>query len=490
MIGGKMRKIIEFIFIFFFFYSISIAGTTNSISQYGVTWTFDKNYEYGTFANGDYWVLGPVRIVSITPVFTGVRAGWEVNPTAGGTQGFDINANLFDASLVPALPYVAKGGESLVKQVPNTNPTTNSVTSTMAVLTVVDQIPQDNGASLFRPPYAGTDKPYYSLSMIKIDRLLSIQTRSSGISYDELREWFKHPHIEIGEGGAARKLRFSSPNQYGPAIAGALNAAIAKLSSYDSLQSKWQTLIWVIQSGIDRYHCSLTGQRWPGGSGHEPGHKLSVAFAAYMLDHPGMKSEVTKTYWWENKMINNSLWGYQVPEQQYWSYIAKDPGYNLEYGDPYKYIDGGNNLVRKINSYQIITGNIIKGEACWLLYFPSMQDWWSDSNSLIEYAKRWVYHGLKAKPDPCAPMHPEDIGKNPSSWRYYGSLYGPDGKGGCINGPGRFSDERDGISKDEGQYQSEQMNEMWNIYFSGKLPGSKGYNIPKEPRNLHIKSGN
>ena len=38
----------------------------SSITQYGITWTFDKEYESGQFASGDYWVVdlsgeGPPR---------------------------------------------------------------------------------------------------------------------------------------------------------------------------------------------------------------------------------------------------------------------------------------------------------------------------------------------------------------------------------------------------------------------------------------------
>ncbi len=43
------------------------AATCASIEQFGITWTFDSDYECGQFANGDYWVVGPVTIVSIDP---------------------------------------------------------------------------------------------------------------------------------------------------------------------------------------------------------------------------------------------------------------------------------------------------------------------------------------------------------------------------------------------------------------------------------------
>jgi hypothetical protein len=40
-----------------------------SVSQYGITWTFDKPARVGQFVNGDYYVLGPVTVASVDPPF-------------------------------------------------------------------------------------------------------------------------------------------------------------------------------------------------------------------------------------------------------------------------------------------------------------------------------------------------------------------------------------------------------------------------------------
>ncbi len=48
----------------------------DSISQYGITWRFDRpltadgageTYQYGRFVNGDYWIVGPVNVIDVTP---------------------------------------------------------------------------------------------------------------------------------------------------------------------------------------------------------------------------------------------------------------------------------------------------------------------------------------------------------------------------------------------------------------------------------------
>ena len=43
------------------------ASAVSKISQYGITWTFEGKHASGQFANGDYWVIGPVRIIRIDP---------------------------------------------------------------------------------------------------------------------------------------------------------------------------------------------------------------------------------------------------------------------------------------------------------------------------------------------------------------------------------------------------------------------------------------
>jgi hypothetical protein len=170
------------------------AATASSVSQYGITWQFDHSYTVGQFANGDWWVLGPVTITSITPayrtrdfwdyttaktkgvVFKKIN-GWQVNPTSLGNQGFDETNFEFDSTLVPDLPYLALPGQSIVKAISDTNPAHRANTPgpdpvtgdpsplwTAAVLTVVGAVPPDSGSTVFRPPYVDANKPYYSIT--------------------------------------------------------------------------------------------------------------------------------------------------------------------------------------------------------------------------------------------------------------------------------------------------------------------------------------
>src|ERR1035437_3947073 len=52
----------------------------NSVSQYGITWTFDKTTPVGQFITGDYYVVGAVTITTIDPAPKPGRNGSMLNP--------------------------------------------------------------------------------------------------------------------------------------------------------------------------------------------------------------------------------------------------------------------------------------------------------------------------------------------------------------------------------------------------------------------------
>jgi hypothetical protein len=457
--------------------SLSHAEMCASVSQHGITWKFDKAYETGKFANGDYWVLGPATITSIKPAFDGKHNGWEVNPVYSGPQGFDQGAGDFSAGLVPSLPYRAKPGESIVKAV-SINQDPNSAKDcypacleTAAVLTVLKEAPPGKGASVFRPPYVGRNKPYYPISSIHAERLPSIKF-GAPVTLDSVK--IMHERVQIdhkpGRMGRIIRPRKNLPD-YGSAIAVNLNTAIARLMLDDPVEAKMEALIAVLQGGIDRHHAIQSGQRWPAGGGHEPGRKLSVAFTAYILDNEEMKSTVSAStalkYFSEDMVIQRgkngkALFGLTAynSELKYWGYLAKDPGYSLEFNDVYGYIDGGSNYARDINAYQFCClSQPWKGAGLALKTMPGMNRIWNNP-LFLDYVERWVSQGTQFSPDPCAGMHPDDRGKTSDQWKYYGVSYGPDGSGGCIKGKGRFP-QNHGKCADAGYHRSPLVDSLW-----------------------------
>jgi hypothetical protein len=66
------------------------AKKADSITQYGITWNFNAPVEIGQFVTGDYYVVGPCTITSITPMPGDGRNGSELNPALNDSKsGYD-----------------------------------------------------------------------------------------------------------------------------------------------------------------------------------------------------------------------------------------------------------------------------------------------------------------------------------------------------------------------------------------------------------------
>ena len=108
----------------------------DSVTQHGITWTFDRKAPVGQFVNGDYYVVGPVTIAALDPkplygteVADGelddidkgqpraknLRNGSMLNPPAQSQVAFDSGIrNYFDPGLDAKLPIAMKPGDTLV----------------------------------------------------------------------------------------------------------------------------------------------------------------------------------------------------------------------------------------------------------------------------------------------------------------------------------------------------------------------------------------
>lgn len=198
----RFYKVILAMMLVGFMLPLTVKGASaSSLTQWGITWTFDKAYTYGTYANGDYWVLGPVTITAISPAFANGRNGWEVNPVTAGGQGFDNRPDvyggaLFNTALIPSLPYAASGRKSIVKSISRGTPGPMSPLQTVAVLTVVDTIPANGGATVFRPPYVGTAKPDYLVTNLHTELLPSFTRTANAVSLSWILGKYQHVQME------------------------------------------------------------------------------------------------------------------------------------------------------------------------------------------------------------------------------------------------------------------------------------------------------
>jgi hypothetical protein len=141
--------------------------TCTSVSQYGITWTFDRAYTCGQFVNGDWWVVGPVKITAITSSISTIT-GAQINiiPTGmprddktnfqdqglikfrgkgltdlSNAKGFRYSAS---KDLTTQLPYIIPNNSSVITGLHTSDPWVDVKVAfrDIAILTVLDTIPR------------------------------------------------------------------------------------------------------------------------------------------------------------------------------------------------------------------------------------------------------------------------------------------------------------------------------------------------------------
>ncbi len=445
------------------------ADQADHVDQYGVTVSFDGTHTVGQFANGDWWVVpdgdGTVTLTAMSPAFDGQHHGWEVNPDDTVQQGFDARIYSFDASRVPALPYDAAPGESIVKAVSVnvSDPSPRPALQTAIVLTVLADQPPDGGATVFRPPYFGPDKPLYRTTDLHPEKLPSLSP--SGVSNVPALSWvenrFQRVWLDHKADWTGRAMHpAENMPDYGCGICRDTGQGALRLMLDESAAAKMPALVRYVQLGIDLYHIRLGGLTYRPNGGHNHGRKLPVAFAGALLEHDGMKQTV---YDGANEVYHEDLSAYYSPTAKmvlwgqhdqsaaaYWNCICDGSG-SKTIRDPYRYIDGG---LEPGGSYQYCCNSLTwKGTVLCLHLMPELRDVWN-SELIFEYEDRWVHFGTWTQPDPYA-LDCSDRGSlddDPS------------------DGTGRWP-ARHGINANAGGWGSAFADSMWSVYRPGNSAG-------------------
>jgi hypothetical protein len=287
-------------------------GDTRQISQYGVTWTFAQDVPYGRFANGDYWVLGPVTIIEIDPASTdtggrtingsminpsprdGVLQGYDSAMYAGYGPGFDANLNAarpHQQDLSAGNPLIVAPSSSLVSCVSLPEAGALPQLQTAAILTVLGAAPGDGA---FRPAYCGADKAVrYYRQDLHFDRLASLAPVAGTPALGDVERYFERPwldHVPNWLGG------YHHPGDnmpdYGREIADQVGIGALMLQLDFSEQDKETLLIRYVQLGIDLFGIVLDGgqNNWTPDGGHASGRKWPIVMAGIMLDDTDMQN--------------------------------------------------------------------------------------------------------------------------------------------------------------------------------------------------------
>lgn len=278
-----------------------------SLTQHGVTWTFDADYTTGQFVNGDYYVIDSgsgVNITSISPgASTGSVDGRDINGSminpSGLPQGYDESENYSAVNNVAigvsaGSPLTLNAGESLVSTIsvdpyPGSNA---SYVESAAVLTCLGSAPAANS---FRPGISGTTKTIHNESDINTG-LLPTLTVPSGTSVDlahiaTYAGYLQMVWLDHGEGSASREMHPANglpDNYYYFQYFGI--ASLMLVSDFTYAQKR-DLLINYIQIAIDLYsYIESGGEGWMANGGHGNGRKWPILFAGMLLDYAPMKN--------------------------------------------------------------------------------------------------------------------------------------------------------------------------------------------------------
>jgi len=288
-----------------------------SVSQYGVTWTFAKPARVGRFVGGDWYVVGPVTVTAIEPrplygddipageldhmdkqrpVAQRVRNGFMLNPPARMKVAYDSGVrNWFDPSLIQRLPVAMTPGDSLVSTISipknlvlhaqlrnkiERGVDDSSPIRSAAVLTCVAE-PQP--ADAFRPAFCDRRARVYLARNLKRDRLPSAaRTPSVPKSLDLFVRFTQRPWVGTGFFGFEEPVE--NMPQYGMEYGRVAGVCALLLCTEFPAEEKERLLVNYVQVGIDLGGIVRAGHPgWTGWGGHGSGRKLPIVFAGLLL---------------------------------------------------------------------------------------------------------------------------------------------------------------------------------------------------------------
>lgn len=280
-----------------------------SVSQFGITWEFSADRPTGRFANGDWWVVGPVTITRITPGdptpgdSTDIH-GTMINPIPAkqspwrGIHGWDSrirdNTYIRTLNIARTLPYTVPAGSSVMscRSVEAQVSGNNLQMDTIAILTVLASAPPEGS---FRPPYIGTDKSVrWNKSQLDYSKLKKLAPVPSTPALGTVETWFEKAHIALTPmwvGTYLHTVTGDNPG-YGREISHKCGAGALLLNLNYSNAQKETLLVRMVQRGIDIYGIRAQGSGWWADGGHHHGRKFPMVLAGLVLGDASILSLV------------------------------------------------------------------------------------------------------------------------------------------------------------------------------------------------------
>ncbi len=400
-----------------------------SVSQYGISWTFDKPARVGQFINGDWYVVGPVTIKAITPkplygeetpeivldhmdlerpVAQRLRNGFMLNPPAAMRVSYDSGVrNWFDPSLIQKLPVPMKAGDSLVSTISmpkglvlkpmlwetvERGVDDSSPIRTAAVLTCVAE-PLSPDA--FRPAFCDRQARIYLSRNLK--RGLLPAAAAQGLPAIGLYVRFtERPWVGTGFFG------FESPvenmPQYGRDYARVVGHDALLLCTDLKPEKKEALLVDFVQVGIDLGGMIRGGHPgWEGFGGHGSGRKLPIVFAGMLLGDDQLayinKSFPTAHFGEDEQTAYGDAWtgakvvftGHRAIDEA--TGVAREGTGPYEHTLPSTWKEGREKMSESYR--RCCTSAAWVAEALALRLMRAEQAW--DHDAFFDYCDRWMY---------------------------------------------------------------------------------------------------
>lgn len=413
-----------------------------SISQFGITWDFAEEAEYGQFANGDYWVVGPVSISRITPASVetmGITTGYEFTPSTSGdaeprtmhgsmlnpsprsnttqgyesetTQGYDSETYAWHSNPETGKRYPTNYGASLNValgvsddnrlQLPAGSSLVSSISheqgerpqiKTHAVLTVLDFAPAEGS---FRPPYSGSNKTVgFNKDQLNYSLLQRITPVASVLDISTVSDYFEKPWIDHVPNFGARYIHASdNMPDYGREISTDIGEAALMLHLDYSDMEKEELLIRFVQLGIDFYGITQDGgeNNWLPNGGHESGRKWPIMFAGLMLGDTDMANigftdvqfgEDGQTFYVDQEVVDRNY------EEDCGGYASEQIGMP-EYGIRHSYNPKADNALWSESAYRrCCTANAWGGFVLAAHIMDQQANW--NHDALFDYQDRYM----------------------------------------------------------------------------------------------------
>jgi len=286
--------------------------------------------------NGDWWAIGPVEIVSISPAWDGQKNGTMVNPGPVPSadeeirHGYDArDTDYYDSELTDNktenMPLRVSQGQSIVSTISLDIPYQDgrSYLKTAAVLTVLGEVPPTDA---FRPPYAAGEKPIFRLSNVRRELLPDLEPVGSVLDTETYADKFQRVWLDHMESIWAQHIHpLDNMGVYSREIG--FDVQEAGLLLMVDNEDDERLLINFLQVGIDLYYISRQNNTlWTGTAGQANGRKWPIVFAGIMFDNEKMKSpnarfgEDDQTYYYnDSELPETDPWGFPQKNIKGWS---------------------------------------------------------------------------------------------------------------------------------------------------------------------------